>query len=165
MWDFFDSGYNEEFDTLSLWYDAFWDSSTANGHKNFHQFMRTIYTLYPNYMDKIGDILTHHKLAVNIREEYSTVNNNKIIIDYTIPSCTYKIDSIVMIFYDDNGNIILTKAVDPKLTPYCKLTSSEYTTIITSCESTFSVVIKAYQTNAPLTGEYYSERVYFNIPN
>ena len=160
LWDIYDDD-DEDGDNLALGHQAFWDVTTESESTTFSDFIEHFYQTYPNYVNKLGPILSYYKMATS-----KPIVTNASSVSQTIPptfswtaqggSTEYPNNRFRIIVYNVSNNVIFESSIFVDTT--YTFTQAEWNTILNSYGTTFTVAIAALQTHSPTTGEYISER-------
>ncbi len=160
LWDLYDSA-NETNDTLALGHTKYWAVTTGDQSTTFSNFIGYFYEQYPSYIDDIGLNLSYYEMATT-----KPYISNSSSVSQTVPptfkwsaqggSATFPNNSFVLIFYNSLGTEILRTATTTSNT--YALTQSEWSSVLYSYGSTYTVAVAATQTASPTTGEYISAR-------
>lgn len=174
LWDIFDTGNLESFDTLSLSYQNWWNMTTLNSAQNLTDFINAMDTYYPSYRNQIAKIMEYH----HISPSNLTVSNYSSVDENTPPTFSWKVNgsmhnpnnSFKLMFYNSFGNLIYQTGTITSTKAYNEyynysLTQSVWNSILNNFSDSVSlnVLVCGYNSSTPSSGPYYSQTISINF--
>ncbi len=181
LWDLYDS-YNstEAFDNVSWGADKWWELTTHTGVYDLTDFVTYIYSACADEREKIGRILSEHKIAPEITSVVSSSSTNSfaapVITWETGGSDTNPNNKFLIVIYDAQGNIVHNNVIDilntNNMGENITYNQSNHTVSYTLPESdvavwdamvekyagtfSFKIEVSGYHTETPESGPYIS---------
>lgn len=168
LWDLFDSGTNESFDTVSWGYQKWWNYTTRQGTYTLTDFTNMIETYYPSNRSGLGMIMAKYQISPGSL----TITNQNIVSTSIPPVLSWRVNGSTnnpnnrfqVVFYDKYGNLIYecspvtsTKAYND--TYSYTVSQIDWNNVLQNYGGTFTVniAVRAYHTEDPISGPYISQ--------
>jgi len=172
LWDIFDGGTNENFDSLSLTYSKWWEITTRDNIQTLSDFFNVVNTYYPEYRSKIGEIFSAHQISPS---NFTISNLNSISKD-TPPIFSWTVNGSLqnpnnqfrLVFYNLSGDFLyqtdlLSSNLSYNQTYTYNMTQAEWNLIISDFINVvdLNIVVQGFNSFSPLSGPYNSQ--YFSL--